>query len=121
MHFVSAISAIHRHSAPVAVGYGGAWSTDKPSKIGIVPLGYGDGYPRHIAPHTPVWINGEEVPIVGRVSMDMLTVDLTNHQTVQVGDAVELWGKHIAVERIAASAGTIGYELLCQVTNRPRQ
>jgi alanine racemase len=120
MHFVSAISAIHDHSSQVAIGYGGTWSTDRPSKIGIVPVGYGDGYPRHIAQNTPVWINGQEVPIIGRVSMDMLAVDLTNHPTVHIGDAVELWGKHIAVERIAASAGTIGYELLCQITNRPR-
>lgn len=120
MHLISAISAIHDNSTHVAVGYSGTWSTDKPSKIGIVPVGYGDGYPRHIAQNTPVWINGQEVPIIGRVSMDMLAVDLTNHTTVGIGDAVELWGKHIAVERIAAAAGTIGYELLCQITSRPR-
>ncbi|CEG57478.1 alanine racemase [Legionella fallonii] len=120
MHFVSAISAIH-HNPPLAqVGYGGTWSSHRPSIIGVVPVGYGDGYPRHIAANTPVWIKGREVPVVGRVSMDMLTVDLTDHPEVQIGDAVELWGAHIAVERVAQSAGTIGYELLCQITDRVR-
>lgn len=120
MHLVSAISAIHLNSSPISVGYSGSWSTDKPSKIGIIPVGYGDGYPRHVAVNTPVWINGEEVPIIGRVSMDMMALDLTNLPDVQIGDYVELWGTHIPVERIAAAAGTIGYELLCQITNRPR-
>ncbi len=120
MHFSSAISAIY-HNPPLAqVGYGGTWSSHRPSAIGVVPVGYGDGYPRHITANTPVWVRGREVPVVGRVSMDMLTVDLTNHPEVQIGDAVELWGAHIAVERIAQSAGTIGYELLCQITDRVR-
>lgn len=120
MHFVSAVSTIHHNPPFVSVGYGATWSSDKPSIIGIVPVGYGDGYPRHIAPNTPVWVNGYEVPVAGRVSMDMMAIDLTNHPTIKIGDPVELWGRHIAVERIAAAAGTIAYELLCQVTERPR-
>jgi alanine racemase len=120
MQFVSRISAIHHYPAHSPVGYGATWQSDKPSIIGIVPVGYGDGYPRHIH-QAHVWVNGVEAPIVGRVSMDMLTIDLTQYPDISVGDSVELWGKHIPVERIAASAGTIGYELICQVAPRVRQ
>lgn len=121
MRFMSAITAIH-HNLPLSqVGYGGTWKSDRSSIIGVVAAGYGDGYPRHIAANTPAWVKEREVAVVGRVSMDMLTVDLTDHPDVQVGDAVELWGEHIPVERIASSAGTIGYELLCQITERVRQ
>lgn len=101
MRFVSAISAIYNNPPFSKVGYGGTWHSENPSVIGIVAAGYGDGYPRHIKPNTPVWINNAEVPIVGRVSMDMLAVDLTNHPLVRIGDQVELWGQHILVERIA--------------------
>jgi alanine racemase len=120
MRFMSAISAIHSIPPNAQVGYGGLWSSKQASVIGVVAAGYGDGYPKHIAENTPVWIKGREVPIVGRVSMDMLTVDLTDHLDIQVGDPVELWGTHILVERIAQSAGTIGYELLCQISERVR-
>ncbi|WP_238584263.1 alanine racemase, partial [Legionella lansingensis] len=121
MRFVSAISAIHHYPAHVRVGYGGIWQTTRPSIIGVVAVGYGDGYPRHVAPNTPVWLNGFRVPIVGRVSMDMLTVDLTDVPLVKIGDPVELWGQHIPVESIASSARTIAYELLCQFSPRVRQ
>ncbi|WP_298623616.1 alanine racemase [uncultured Legionella sp.] len=120
MRFMSAISAIHHNPPAAQVGYGGTWKSNKDSIIGIVAAGYGDGYPRHISPNTPVWIRGKEVFIVGRVSMDMMAVDLTDHPDVELGDAVELWGPNILVERIAQSAGTIGYELLCQISERVR-
>lgn len=120
MRFVSAISAVHYNPPLAQVGYGGIWKSEKPSIIGIVAAGYGDGYPRHIAANTPVWVQGREVPIVGRVSMDMLAVDLTNHPEVQPGAGVELWGTHVLVERIAQAAGTTGYELLCQISERVR-
>jgi alanine racemase len=121
MRFTSAITAIHHIPPSALVGYGGTWKSNKPSVIGVVAAGYGDGYPRHISANTPAWVKGHVVSIVGRVSMDMLTIDLTEHPDIQIGDAVELWGEHIAVERIASSAGTIGYELLCQITERVRQ
>lgn len=121
MRFVSAISAIHDYPAHARIGYGGTWQTSKPSIIGIVAAGYGDGYPRHIAQNTPVWIKGYQAPIVGRVSMDMLTIDLTDCPKVSIGEPVELWGQHIPVEKIALSAGTIAYELLCQFSPRVRQ
>lgn len=120
MRFVSAISAIHYYPGQARIGYGGTWQTSRPSIIGIVAAGYGDGYPRHIAQNTPVWINGQFAPIVGRVSMDMLTVDLTDCPDVKMGDPVELWGQYIPVEKIALSAGTIAYELLCQFSPRVR-
>ena len=120
MRFVSAVSAIHHYPSYAPIGYGGTWQSDKPSIIGVVAAGYGDGYPRHIAAGTPVWVNGNTVPVVGRVSMDMLTVDLTACPDVKIGDVVELWGPHVPVETVATSAGTIAYELLCQLTTRAR-
>lgn len=120
MRFMSAISTIHHNSPFAQIGYGGTWKSNKPSVIGVVAAGYGDGYPRHISANTPVWVKGREIPIVGRVSMDMLTIDLTDHSDIQEGDSVELWGPNILVERIAKSAGTIGYELLCQISERVR-
>lgn len=120
MRLMSAVTTIHHNSPLAQVGYGGSWHSDKPSVIGVVSAGYGDGYPRHIAPNTPVWIKGREVTIVGRISMDMLTVDLTEHPDIQAGDLVELWGPNILIERIAKSAGTIGYELMCQTSERVR-
>lgn len=120
MRFISSISAIHHNPPGAQVGYSGLWKSDKPSIIGIVAAGYGDGYPRHIAENTPVWIQNKEALIVGRVSMDMLAVDLTHHPEVQPGAPVELWGTHVLVERIAQAAGTTGYELLCQISERVR-
>lgn len=120
MHFRSAVSTIHHFDPHARIGYGGIWHIDKPSIIGVVPVGYGDGYPRHISANTPTSVNGMIAPIVGRVSMDMLTINLTDCPGVKVGDPVELWGMDIPVEIIAKSAGTIGYELLCQVTTRTR-
>ena len=120
MRFMSAISVVRHYPPFAAIGYGSTWRSEKPAIIGVVAAGYGDGYPRHIADNTPVWVKGREVPIVGRVSMDMLTVDLTDHPGVQAGDAVELWGANILVERIAKAAGTIAYELLCQISERVR-
>jgi len=120
MHLVSAVSAIHVYPPNSPVGYGGTWQSDKPARIGVVAIGYGDGYPRHISPGTPTSVKGDFAPIVGRVSMDMLTIDLTDRPEVQLGDEVELWGTHVPVEIIAKSAGTIPYELICQVTSRVR-
>lgn len=118
MSFMSGIIAINEYPKGAKIGYGGCWEASRPSRIGIVAVGYGDGYPRHIKPNTPVWIKGQEVPIVGRISMDMTSIDLTDFPDLQLGDPVELWGSRIPVETIAASAGTIPYELLCQLSAR---
>ena len=104
------------------VGYGGTWRAERPSLIGTVSCGYADGYPRHAPAGTPVVVQGHQVPLVGRVSMDMLTVDLTDVPSAAVGDAVELWGAQLPVDVVAQAAGTLGYELLSKVTARvPRR
>lgn len=101
-----------------AVGYGRAWVAGKPSKIGTIAIGYGDGYPRHAPSGTPVWVNGQRVPLAGRVSMDLISVDLTACENVKIGDSVELWGQNLSVNEVASAAGTIGYEILAGLTGR---
>lgn len=104
------------------VGYGGDWLADRDTSIGIAAIGYGDGYPRHAPSGTPVLVNGRRVALVGRVSMDMLALDLSSQPQARVGDPVTLWGEGLAIETIAECATTIGYELLCGVTQRvPRR
>lgn len=120
MRFVSVITVLRNYAAETPVGYGCSWSSQYPSVIGVVPVGYGDGYPRHIDENTPVWVNNRRAPIVGRVSMDMLTIDLTLHPDVKLGDEVELWGPHLPIEVIAKAAQTIPYDLLCRVSPRVR-
>jgi alanine racemase len=105
-----------------AVGYGGTWLCPEDMRIGVVAMGYGDGYPRHAPAGTPVLVNGVEVPLIGRVSMDMICVDLRKQDTAKVGDAVVLWGEGLPVETVADAASTIAYELFCGVTSRvPRE
>lgn len=116
--FSSQIIAIHHLQPGESVGYGGTWTAQRPSKIGVVAAGYGDGYPRHIQPNTAVAIRGQTANIVGRVSMDSLTIDLTELSEVKIGEPVELWGKQLPIEWVARSAGTIAYELLCKIKRR---
>ena len=120
MRCVSVVTALHHYAADSPIGYGCTWTSQNPSVVGVVPVGYGDGYPRHIAKNTPVWVNGRHAPIIGRVSMDMLTIDLTDHPEVKLGDEVELWGPHLPIEVIATAAQTIPYDLLCRVSPRVR-
>lgn len=101
-----------------SVGYGSRWTAGRPSRLAVVACGYADGYPRSMPDGAPCWINGQIAPIAGAVSMDMLTIDVTDVPDVQVGCRVELWGEHIAVNDLAARCGTIGYELLCAVASR---
>lgn len=102
------------------VGYGGDWVAPEDMTMGVAGIGYGDGYPRHAPSGTPVLVNGQRVPLAGRVSMDMITVDLRRQPGAKVGDPVVLWGEGLPVEAVAESAGTIGYELLCRLTGRVR-
>ncbi len=101
-----------------AIGYGSSWQCPEDMPIGVVSIGYGDGYPRHAGSGTPVLINGIECPIVGRVSMDMICVDLRNAPQAALDSEVRLWGEGLPIERIADAAETIAYELLCGVTAR---
>ena len=114
----SEIIAIRDVKAGQGVGYGINWVADKHSKIGTIAIGYGDGYPRHAPSGTPVLVNGQRVPLVGRVSMDAISVDLTELEKVNVGDPVELWGQNLSVNEVASTAGTIGYEILAGLTGR---
>jgi alanine racemase len=100
------------------VGYGNSWHCEKSTTLGVVAIGYGDGYPRHAKVGTPVLVNGKRVPLVGRVSMDMITIDLGSQPFARPGDAVILWGDELPVEEIADYANTIPYTLVCGVTQR---
>lgn len=102
----------------MTVGYGASWRAEKPTRMGIVAIGYGDGYPRHAGTDTPAAVNGQRIRLIGRVSMDMLAVDLNRAPDAVAGDRVELWGRQVSVDEVAACAGTIGYELLTGVTAR---
>ena len=87
-------------------------------KIGVVACGYADGYPRHAEDGTPILVNGVRTGLVGRVSMDLITVDVTDIVDAKVGSIVTLWGKDLPIDEVAQSAGTIGYELMCAVAQR---
>jgi alanine racemase len=122
MSLTAQLIACREIAAGETVGYGNTWRAERASRIGTVSCGYADGYPRHAPTGTPVVILGQRVPVVGRVSMDMLMVDLTDLPQAVQGDAVELWGAQLPVDEVAQAAGTIGYELLSKVTARvPRR
>ncbi|NOY17442.1 MAG: alanine racemase, partial [Gammaproteobacteria bacterium] len=101
-----------------AVGYGSSWHCPEEMKVGVVACGYGDGYPRHAPSGTPIMVAGKKTQLIGRVSMDMITVDLRGIDSATIGSPVELWGNDVAVDTVAKMAGTISYELLCGVTER---
>jgi alanine racemase len=100
------------------VGYGSRYVAEHPMQIGVVACGYADGYPRHAPSGTPVLVDGVRCSLVGRVSMDMLTVDLSNVPQAHVGSPVTLWGEGLPIDEVAQAAGTIGYELMCALAPR---
>lgn len=100
------------------VGYGGRYTANGPQRIGVVACGYADGYPRHAPSGTPVWVDGVLTQTVGSVSMDMMMVDLTPCPQATIGTHVELWGRELPVDDVAAAAGTLGYELLTALAAR---
>jgi len=118
MTLESGIIAVQALRTGDAVGYGGTFRADTPMRIGVVACGYADGYPRHAPTGTPVLVNGVPSRILGRVSMDMLCVDLTALSDAGIGSPVTLWGDGLPVEEVAAAAGTISYELLCALAPR---
>lgn len=118
MTLESRVIAVRELAAGDRVGYGGAWTARRPTRIAVVAAGYGDGYMRNTASGTPVLVNGMQAHLAGRVSMDMLTVDVTDLAPVATGDPVVLWGNGVPVETVAAAAGTIPYELVCRVGER---
>ena len=118
MHLTAPLISIKSIQPGDAVGYGGTWVSQKSMKIGIVAIGYADGYPRHISFDTPTKLRGHNCPIIGRVSMDYITIDLSTAPKAQCGDQVTLWGNELPIELIAQQAGTLAHELFCQLTQR---
>ncbi len=121
MHLCSEIIAIHDCKAGDSIGYGSRYQCRQDTRIAVVAIGYGDGYPRHVRDGAPVWVAGQQAKLAGMPSMDMLTVELPADSWATIGDQVELWGEHIAVEEIAAYANTVAYELVCQITARVKK
>ncbi|MDY6918644.1 MAG: alanine racemase [Pseudomonadota bacterium] len=101
-----------------ALGYGATWQAPRDTPVAVVAIGYGDGYPRHLSPAAQVLIKGVRCPVVGRVSMDMITVDVSAQSDAGPHTSVTLWGPGLPVEAVAAWANTVNYELLCQITGR---
>ncbi len=118
MTLASTVISLRDVAAGEAVGYGGTWVAQRPSRIATVTIGYGDGYPRHAANGTPVLVNGQRAPLAGRVSMDMITVDVTDLGEVQLGAEVVLWGAGLPLAEVARYADTIGYELTTRMPAR---
>lgn len=118
MTFATQLIAVRNVEAGEAIGYNGIWRAPRRSRIAVAAVGYGDGYPRCMRAGAPALINGREAPIVGRVSMDMTMVDVTDLPNAAVGDEVTLWGQGLAAERVAPFADTIAYELFCRIAQR---
>lgn len=118
MTLASRLIAVNRLRKGDPVGYGGTWCCPEDMPVGVVATGYADGYPRHAPSGTPVLVNGARVALTGRVSMDMLSVDLRSQPHARPGDPVILWGPDLPVEEIAEHAGSIGYELVSRVAPR---
>jgi len=113
------VIAIHDLQKGDSVGYGASWQCPNNMTVAVIACGYADGYPRHATSGTPVFVNGEEGFLIGRVSMDMIVIDI-NHfkeKNTQVGDIAELWGENISIDQVAKNAETISYELLCNAGN----
>jgi len=120
MTLKSAIVAIQDIKPNDSVGYGGTYTASRAHRVGVIACGYADGYPRHAPNGTPVLVCGKKVRTAGRVSMDMMTVDLGDAPEAGVGSPVVLWGEGLPVDDVAAAASTVGYQLLCAVSRRVR-
>ncbi|MEW8508293.1 MAG: alanine racemase [Candidatus Thiodiazotropha sp.] len=118
MTLQSRVVAVKQCAQGDRIGYGGAYTCPTAMPVAVIAIGYGDGYPRHAPSGTPVLVSGTRLPLVGRVSMDMISVDARRLPGVKVGDDAVLWGRGLPVEEIAQAAGTIAYELLCGVKRR---
>lgn len=118
MEFSAEVISLRELAQGERVGYSGRWEARRPSKIATIAAGYGDGYPRHAPDGTPVLIEGQCLPLAGRVSMDMITVDVTDNPAVKIGSRAILWGAEPGVDEIARHSSTIGYELLAGMPKR---
>ena len=118
MTLSSEIIGVQQLQAGDGVGYGYRYHATQPQRIGVVACGYADGYPRHAPTGTPVAVDGIMTQVVGAVSMDMITVDLTPCPQAGIGSSVELWGENVKIDQVAKAAGTVGYELMCALAPR---
>ncbi len=118
MSLHSRLIAVKNVAAGETVGYSGTWQCPTATRLGVISIGYGDGFHRHTRSGAPVLVNDRRVPLIGRVSMDMITVDLNSQPEALPGDPVTLWGNGLPVEEIARHADTIPYTLLCGITQR---
>jgi alanine racemase len=114
----SRLIGVQMLAAGDSVGYGATFVATRATRIGVVACGYADGYPRHAPNGTPVLVDGTRVPMAGRVSMDMITVDVSSLPDARIGSAVVLWGRGLPIDEVAHAAGTVGYELMCAVAAR---
>lgn len=121
MTLKSKLISVRKHKQGQAVGYGRNWIASRDTRIGVVAMGYGDGYPRTAPSGTPVLVNGRRATIVGNISMDMITVDLGPDAEDQVGDEVVFWGEGLPVEEVALHIGTLAYELVIKLTARVKK
>ncbi|WP_412970904.1 alanine racemase [Glaciecola sp. MF2-115] len=122
MQLNSEVIALRTIAAGESVGYGATWTAKQTSVIATVAIGYADGYPRHAPIGTPALFEGKVGTLVGRVSMDMLTFDVTDIENIEIGTKVELWGKNLPINEVAKKIGTIGYELMTRISKRvPRK
>jgi alanine racemase len=118
MTLSSELIAVRELRAGDGVGYGATFAANGPMRIGIVACGYADGYPRHAPTGTPILVCGKRTRTLGRVAMDMLFADLTGVPEAAVGSPVTLWGEGLSADEVAASAGTVSYELVCAISQR---
>jgi alanine racemase len=119
MQLSAAIIGLRHIKQGEGVGYGQTWHAPRDCVIATLAIGYGDGYPRHAPTGTPAWLHGQTIPLVGRVSMDMITFDVTDVvEPLAIGDNVELWGQHLSVTEVAKHVQTINYELLTRISHR---
>jgi alanine racemase len=116
----SALIAVRTVPAGGQVGYGSRWTAVRPTRLGVVACGYADGYPRSAPDGTPVWVGSQRTTLAGRVSMDMLTVDLTGVDEAAIGSAVQLWGEHVSIDEVARHSERVAYELMCGLNPRVR-
>ena len=119
MTFEAPVISVHNLTQGDCIGYAASWACPKDMRVAVIACGYADGYPRHAGSGTPVWLNGQETKLLGRVSMDMIVVDASNYKDnpVRVGDTAELWGSNLSADRVATAAETIAYEILCNAGN----
>jgi len=118
MNLSSELISVRELRAGDTVGYGASFRAENAMRIGTVACGYADGYPRHAPTGTPILVNGRRTRTLGRVSMDMLAVDLSDVPDAKIGSTVTLWGEGMPIDEVASAAGTIGYELLCALAQR---